>query len=129
MGRCLGVGDLEGRQLCRARDPILRERRGDRVADLVVAHVLEQRLRHALREASVLLTPNQDRVQDGTAVIDRHVTDGSGVPRLSVDLHDGHVSAEREGRAGLAVDARRPKRPGVEPRREAVGIVGRCSEL
>ena len=69
---------------------------GDRVAVVVVAHPLVQRLRDALRDAAVLLAGDEQRVDDPAAVVDRDVADQLDPSGVAVDLDDRDVRTERE---------------------------------
>ena len=70
---------------------------------LVVAHLLEQRLRRALGDAAVDLALEQHRVEHRAGVVARDVAQVADLAGLGVDLDDGDVAAERERR-------RRPRR-------------------
>ena len=101
----IGVGRdhldaLERGQLGRGRHAV-----GDQIgvlgiAVLVVAQLLEQRLRDPGCDAAVNLPVGDERVDDRSRVIDRDhplQVDRAG---LGVDLDDRDVSAERERRLG-----------------------------
>ena len=68
------------RQLGGRRHRVVHEVRGDRVAVVVVLHLLAQRLRGALRDAAVLLAGDEQRVEDRAAVVDRDVAEHSTSP-------------------------------------------------
>ena len=99
--RRLGVRGLERRELGRARERVLGERRRERVAVVVVDEVLPQRLRDPRCEAAVHLPVDEQRVEDAPAVVDRDVTQRHHHAGVGVDLDDGDVRAERERRARL----------------------------
>ena len=63
--------------------------------------MLVERLRDALCDAAVLLTADQERVQDPAAVVDRDVPQELDPSRVGVDLHHGDVRAEWEARRTL----------------------------
>ena len=94
--------------------------RGERVAVVVVDDALEQRLRDALRDAAVLLARDEQRVEDPAAVVDRDVAEQLDAAGLAVDLDDGDVRAEREGRVALVEVELVRRAPGSMP-------VGRAS--
>ena len=70
--------------------------RGDRVAVVVVAHLLEQRLGGALGDAAVALPVGEQRVEDAAGVVDGDVAHQLDAPGLGVDVDHRHVGAERE---------------------------------
>ena len=67
---------------------------------VVVADFLEQDLRDALGKAAVDLTGGEQRIDHGATVIDGDEIADPDAARLSVDLDDGDMTAERKG-AGL----------------------------
>ena len=81
--RRLGVRDLERRELGRARDRVVGERRRERVAVVVVDDLLPQRLRDARRDPAVLLAVDEQRVEDAAAVVDRDVAERLDPPGLA----------------------------------------------
>jgi hypothetical protein len=94
-----------------------------RSPELVVHHLLEKRLRDALRESPMHLALHKHRVQHPTAVVHRDVPDQTHVARLDVDLHHCYVSAERE-RVLLLVATRLGEQPRLEPFRRIRGRNG-----
>ena len=68
--RCGHVDQLEARQLGRRDERVVGQRRGRRVAVLVVEDLLQQRLRHPLGEAAVPLALGEQRVEDRAGVVD-----------------------------------------------------------
>ena len=92
--------DLEARQLGGRDERVVGEVRRDRVAVVVVAHLLEQRLGRALGDAAVDLALEQQRVEHPAGVVAGDVAEGADLAGLGVDLDDGDVGAERERRAG-----------------------------
>ena len=113
------VRDLERRELGRARNRVVDEARGERVAAVVVDDLLEQRLRGALGDAAVHLRFGEHRVHDAAAVVDRDVPHQPHRARLGVDLDDRDVAAERERPVGVEVDLR------LQPGRGRTGVLGR----
>ena len=101
-------------QLGRRRDGVVDQRRGERVAVVVVLHPLVQRLRGALRDAAVLLAGDEQRVQDATAVVDGDVAQHRDLAGLGVDLDHRHVRAERERRVGAVEVELVAQRRGLE---------------
>ena len=63
---------------------VLGERRRERVAVVVVDHLLPQRLRDARREPAVHLAVDEQRVEDATAVVDRDVADAASTRPVSM---------------------------------------------
>ena len=93
------AGELRGR-----RNAVVGEVRSQQVAVIVVAHLFEECLRDAGRDASVLLAFDEQRIEHRAAVVDGHMTqqpDGAGI---GVDLDHRDVRAERERRAALVED-------------------------
>ena len=113
------VRHLERRKLGRARNRVVDEARGERVAAVVVDHLLEQRLRGALGDAAVHLRFGEHRVHHAAAVVDRDVPHEPHRARLGVDLDDRDVTAERERPVGVEVDLR------LQPGRGRTGVLGR----
>ncbi len=75
---------------------------------MVEDDLLPQCLRHPLSDPPVLLAPDQQRVDDPTAVVDGDVPHRPDRPGLDIDLHDRDVRPEREGWAlYFEVDGRR----------------------
>ena len=64
------VRGAERRELGRRRHRVVDKGGGERVAVVVVAHLLEQHLRDALRETAVHLAGGEQRVDHGAAVVD-----------------------------------------------------------
>ena len=89
------------RQLGGGRDAVVGEVRRQRVAVVVVAHLLVQRLADAGGDAAVLLALDEERVEHRAAVVDRDVAQQADLARVEVDLDDGDVGAERERGAAL----------------------------
>ncbi len=92
---------FERRQLGRARHRVVGQRRGERVAVVVVDVLLPQRLRDALRDPAVLLTGHDQRVEDAAAVVDRNVPQRRDHAGVEIDFDDCDVRAERERRTVL----------------------------
>ena len=92
-------GDLD-----RRRHQVLRHRRRDQVAALVVDRLLVQRLGDALRDAAVHLALHDHRVDHGAAVVDRHVLHDVGRAGLGVDLDHADVGAGRPREVRRVVD-------------------------
>ena len=69
---------------------------GQQLAVLVVDDLLAERLGGPLRDAAVALAVQQQRVDDGAAVVDADEAPEGGPAGLLVDLHHGDVDAERE---------------------------------
>ena len=91
--RRLEVDRLEAGELGSRDDGVVGEVRRERVAVIVVHDLLEQRLRHALREPAVHLALGEQRVEDAAGVVDGDEPLQGDLPRLGVDLHDGDVGA------------------------------------
>ena len=98
--RRLHVDELEAGQLGRRREGVVGQVGRDRVAVLVVADLLEQRLRRALRDAAVDLALEQERVEHPAGVVARDLAQVAHLARLGVDLDHGDVAAEGERGAG-----------------------------
>ncbi len=94
----LHLDQLEARHLGRRQERVVGERRGQRVAVLVVDDLLEERLGGALRDAAVPLALGQQRVHDRAGVVDGHDPAEEHLAGLGIDLDDRHVGAERERR-------------------------------
>ena len=109
--RRLHVHDAHGRHLGRARQDVVRERRGERLALGVVGHLLVERGADALRGAAVDLAVHHHRIDERAAILDDHVVEYLDVAGLGVHRH-GH------GMAGIAerarVDLRLVARHGLE---------------
>src|SRR5438034_7120917 len=91
-----GVVETHGRDLADPRDAVVEQRAGLELAGLVVVDDLfVKRLRDRLRDAAVDLAVDDERVDDVSAVVDRHVLLELSVARLSVDLDHRDVRAER----------------------------------
>ncbi len=99
--RRLGRERLERRQFGCCHDAVVGEVRGHRVAVAVEAHLFEQRLAHAGRDATVLLALDEQRCEYRAAVVDGHVAQEPDLAGVGIDLDDGDVRTEREGGAVL----------------------------
>jgi hypothetical protein len=87
---------LERRQLG-GRDDCRSPRVGrERIAELVVAHLFEQRLRDALGEAAMNLAIGEQRIDDDAAVVDGDESLHRDVAGVSVDFDHSDVRAEGE---------------------------------
>src|SRR5581483_8166032 len=91
-GRGDRVVGAERGQVGRRRHRVVQQGRGQRVAAVVVAHLLEQDLRDPLREATVHLPGREKRVDDGAAVVDGDEVPDRDLAGLAVDLDDGDVT-------------------------------------
>ena len=120
--RRLHVDELEAGQLGRRGEGVVGQVGRDRVAVLVVAHLLEQRLRRALRDAAVDLALEQERVEHPPGVVARDLAQVAHLAGLRVDLDHGDVAAEGEGGAGRGEGlgrARAPPSPAAAAARSA----------
>ena len=99
--RRLRVGRLEARELGRARDRVVHEVGGLRVAVLVVGDAFPQRLGRTLRDPAVLLARHEQRIEDASRSRRRRHGGRLDLARLDVDLDDGDMRAERIGRLAL----------------------------
>ena len=70
LGRRGMVADGHRRNVFRARQRIIHERAGDRLAALVVADFFHQRLADALRHAAMQLARDDHRIDDGAEIVD-----------------------------------------------------------
>ena len=90
--------ELEARQLGHRDDAVVGEVRGDRVAILVVADLLEERLANTLGDATVTLALNEQRIDERAGIVAGDHAHEACLAGVGVDLDDRHVRAEREGR-------------------------------
>ena len=95
---------------------------------VVVDHALEQRLRRALGDPAVLLTRDQDRIQDASTVVDRDVAHEVDPSRLEVHVDHRDVRAERIGRLAL-VEVEGHSEAGLHVGRSTCLIVGGPRQL
>ena len=100
--RRLHVHDLEAGQLGGRDHPVVGQVGRDRVAVLVVADLLQQRLGGALGHAAVDLALEEQRVDHPAGVVAGDVAEVADLAGLGVDLDDGDMGTERErGAAGV----------------------------
>ena len=83
--------ERERRHLLRARHQVAHQVRRERLAVPVVADLLAERGRDALRGAAVELPLDDHRVQHGAAVVEDRVREHLHEPGLGVDLDDGNA--------------------------------------
>ena len=124
------------RQLGRGRHAVGHQVGVLRVAVLVVAQLLEQRLGDPGGHAAVDLALGDQRVDDRAGVVDRDQALQVDRAGLGVDLDHRHVGAERErrlggGEVGLGAQLGQPS-AGVEPRGELAPVqpgLGRAGDV
>ena len=75
------VADFHQRNVFGARHRVIHERAGDRLAAVVVADFLHQRLADALRDAAMQLAGDDHRVDDGAEIVDAGVAHDRGSRR------------------------------------------------
>ena len=92
-----------------ARHRVVHEAAGDDLRVAVIHAEFAEHLAQALRQPAQDLALQQGEVYDRAAIVDGHVAQQVGDPRLGVDLDLGHVRAGRVGLGRLVVDR------GVEP--------------
>src|SRR5256885_16385475 len=109
------VPNLERRHVVRLRQRVVHQRRREELAVVAVDDAFEQRLADPLGDGAVDLTLDDQRVDDGAAVLDEGVAPESDAPRLAIDLDDGDVHGAGE---------RRPRRVEVHGGLEARGEPG-----
>ncbi len=103
--------DLDRRHLARGRRHVIRQRRGEDIAALVVDDFLEQRVGDALGDAAVNLAVGDHRIDQPSGVLGDQKFLDAHAPGLDVHLDDGGVAGvgKRPGRiiGGALADARR----------------------
>src|SRR6266446_5505255 len=109
------VPNLGRRHVVRLRQRVVHQRRREELAVVAVDDAFEQRLADPLGDGAVDLTLDDQRVDDGAAVLDEGVAPESDAPRLAIDLDDGDVHGAGE---------RRPRRVEVHGGLEARGAPG-----
>src|SRR5207249_7284483 len=95
--RRLDVADLDLGDLERGRHQEVHERRGERLAGVVVDDALVERAADALRDAAADLALDDHRIHQGAAVVLDDVLQDREVPGVDVDLDDRGVAAAGEG--------------------------------
>src|SRR6266446_3743351 len=85
------VPNLGRRHVVRLRQRVVHQRRREELAVVAVDDAFEQRLADPLGDGAVDLTLDDQRVDDGAAVLDEGVAPESDAPRLAIDLDDGDV--------------------------------------
>ena len=116
--------DVDRRDLRRIWHQEVHERRVEQLPVLVVGHLLVQRARHTLRDATGDLPLDDARVDQRPAVVDDGVTHDADVGRVRIDLDLHGMHPVREGRADRRVVVR-----ALESRHLPVGdgrTVDRC---
>ena len=109
----------ERRHLGRARQVVIGEGGGERLAELVERRLLEQRRADALRRAAIDLARDHHRVDHGAAILHHHVVEHLDRPGVGIDRDD-----RRMGRVGKRAVIR--LRAVADHRLDAVGVdVGR----
>ena len=97
-GRRGMIADHHRRNVFGARQRVIHERSGDRLAALVVADFLHQRLADALRDAAMQLAFDDHRVDDGAEVADAGVAHDPRHAGVRIDLDFRDMAAIGEGR-------------------------------
>src|SRR5207253_1747340 len=96
--RRLQVPDLGRRHVVGLRQRVVHQRRREELAVVAVDDAFEQRLADPLRDGAVDLALDDQRVDDGAAVLDEGVASEPDARRLAIDLDDGDVHGGRERR-------------------------------
>ena len=99
------MADLDHRQLGGRRHEEVHEAAREQLAVVVVHDPLVERAADALRDASVDLALDDDRVHDDAAVVLDDVPDERELAGGAIDLDDGRVHAAGERRLGRRVVA------------------------
>ena len=109
-GRHRMIADLHQRDVFGARQGVIHEGAGDRLAVRVVADAFHEGLPDALRDTAVQLAGDQQRIDDGAEIIDAGVAHDLHDAGLGIDLDLGDVATVGEGRRhrlGRMVDVER----------------------
>jgi hypothetical protein len=103
--RRFDVVQFDRRNFARGRRHVVGERRGLRIAGLVVDDLLEQRVTDALRDAAVHLAVGDHRIDDAAGILHRKEFFDFRAAGLDIDLDDGDVAGIGEGAGRIVVGA------------------------
>ena len=92
------VADRNRRDVDGARQGIVHERAGDRLAARVIVDLFHQRLADTLRDAAMQLAGDDHRIDNGAEIIDAAVAHDLDHAGLRIDLDFGDVTAVGESR-------------------------------
>src|SRR5215472_3347663 len=87
--------DLDPRNVGRGRRQVIHQGAGQNLSILIVEDFFIEGAADSLRDASLDLSINYDRIEDGAAILDYHVAKNRHFASLDVDLHLGGMTRVR----------------------------------